>query len=312
MWVFLAAYFWFSRRRLRFPQVLLLIPLGTVVIWFANTMRITLLILIGTWGWPQIALGGFHSQAGWLIFGAIALGLVAVSNRSRYFVKASAADERTVKSGASKVRSNLAAPYLIPFLAILATTMLTGAFSSGGTNALYPLRVLVVAGVLWWMRDSYREMKWTWSWEAVAAGAGVAVFWLLVIRVGDAPQQMAIPSVAGGWLVLWWPIRLLGYVVTVPIAEELAFRGYLTRRLISADFHEVAIGAFTWTSWIGSALFFGLMHGQHWLIGSVAGLVFAAVMYRRGQLADAVVAHMTTNGLIAAYAAGTGNWSLLS
>jgi CAAX prenyl protease-like protein len=111
---------------------------------------------------------------------------------------------------------------------------------------------------------------------------------------------------------LWQAFRILGYVVTVPIAEELAFRGYLLRRVISNDFEQVAPGTFTWPSWIATSVLFGLMHGSHWLLGTIAGLLFAAALYRRGRLSDSIWAHMTTNGLIAVYATAVGNWSLLT
>jgi hypothetical protein len=41
------------------------------------------------------------------------------------------------------------------------------------------------------------------------------------------------------------------------------------------------------------------LHGR-WLAGTVAGMCYAFAMYRRGKVADAVTAHATTNGLIAA------------
>jgi len=39
-------------------------------------------------------------------------------------------------------------------------------------------------------------------------------------------------------------------------------------------------------------------------------MCYAVALYRRKQLADAVVAHMTTNFLISAYVLATHNWSL--
>ena len=39
-------------------------------------------------------------------------------------------------------------------------------------------------------------------------------------------------------------------VVTVPIAEELAFRGYLHRRLIDVDFDHVSLRRFTWLAFV--------------------------------------------------------------
>jgi membrane protease YdiL (CAAX protease family) len=54
-----------------------------------------------------------------------------------------------------------------------------------------------------------------------------------------------------------------------------------------------------------------LLHGR-WLAGTVAGLLFAAALYRRGRLMDAVVAHATANALITAYVLTTGQWSIWS
>ena len=38
-----------------------------------------MLIAIGALGHPSVAVGGFHSQAGWIAFNAVGLGLVAGS-----------------------------------------------------------------------------------------------------------------------------------------------------------------------------------------------------------------------------------------
>ncbi len=84
----------------------------------------------------------------------------------------------------------------------------------------------------------------------------------------------------------------------MPLAEELAFRGFLTRRLIAADFQAVPEGRFTGMSFVVSSLLFGLLHQQRWLAGTVAGMAYALAYYRRGRLIDAVAAHATTNLLI--------------
>jgi membrane protease YdiL (CAAX protease family) len=44
----------------------------------------------------------------------------------------------------------------------------------------------------------------------------------------------------------------------------------------------------------------------------VAGMAYALAFYRRGRLGDAVVAHMTTNGLIALAVLTASAWSLWS
>jgi CAAX prenyl protease-like protein len=104
-------------------------------------------------------------------------------------------------------------------------------------------------------------------------------------------------------------MRVVGAVCTVPIAEELAFRGFLARRLVAVDFERVSFRTFTWVAFIGSSIAFGLMHGR-WLAGTIAGMAYALIVYRRGELGDAVAAHAITNALIAAYVLATGAWLL--
>jgi CAAX prenyl protease-like protein len=84
----------------------------------------------------------------------------------------------------------------------------------------------------------------------------------------------------------------------VPIAEELGFRAFLLRRLISHDFVDVPKTQLTIRAVLVSSLAFGLMHSGAWLGGTVAGLAYAYAQGLRGRTSDAVVAHGVTNGLI--------------
>ncbi len=91
--VLLIVFLWANRRSLRFPQSLLLVPAGIAIIWLANALRITALIVLGN-GWSQrIAVGCFHSPAGWLAFNLIALALVAVALSMPFFSQTSARRE---------------------------------------------------------------------------------------------------------------------------------------------------------------------------------------------------------------------------
>jgi exosortase E/protease (VPEID-CTERM system) len=303
--VFLIAYLWVFRARLRFPAALLLLPLATAGVWLLNAVRITLLIGIGTWGWPEVALGGFHSQAGWLAFLAVALGCVAVAGRSPWLAASPAAPAGRA--------THPTTAYLGPFLAVLLAAMI-GAALSRGFDWLYPLRVLAALAVLWRCRGSYAELRGPWSWQAV--GVGVAVFGLwLALAPAAAPEggwPDALAAAPAGWSAAWLAVRVLGHVLTVPLAEELAFRGYLLRRLTTADFQSIPPGIFSWPAFLVSSLLFGLMHRQWWLAGTLAGMAFALALRRRGRLLDAVLAHATANALLAAYVLATGRWALWS
>jgi CAAX prenyl protease-like protein len=120
-----------------------------------------------------------------------------------------------------------------------------------------------------------------------------------------------LASLPGGWAAGWLAFRVVGAVLTVPLAEELAFRGYLARRLMAADFQDVPLGRFSWSSFLLSSALFGALHGA-WLAGTLVGMLYAAALARRGFLMDAILAHAATNGLLAAYVLVTRDWSLWS
>ena len=110
---------------------------------------------------------------------------------------------------------------------------------------------------------------------------------------------------------VWVCFRVLGSVLLVPLAEELAFRDYVMRKLVARDFENVPLGHFTWYAFLISSVLFGLLHGR-WIAGSLAGMGYALALTRRGQLADAVLAHMTTNACIAVYVLSHNAWALWS
>ena len=176
---FLTIYLWLFRKDLRFPGALALLPLGVAAIWILNAARVVALIIIGTSGWRAVALGGFHSQAGWLAFNAVGLGFVALANHGRYFM----APAEPVRSHDREHDTTTA--FLGPLVAILATAMLTGAFSAG-IDWLYPLRIFAAGAVLWMCRKSYLSLTWTFSWRAVAIGFVTFVIWLALIPEGSS------------------------------------------------------------------------------------------------------------------------------
>ena len=139
--IFLAVYLLGARRSLRWPAAWWLVPLGTLAIWLVNAVRIAALVLIGAWGSPAVAVGGFHSQAGSLGILAISLGLVLLSRqaaRSSGRPPPGRAD-RTSRTGADgSRRPTRRRPTSCPVPGrSWPTTMATGAFSAGpGLDAL--------------------------------------------------------------------------------------------------------------------------------------------------------------------------------
>jgi exosortase E/protease (VPEID-CTERM system) len=318
----LAGYLWWFRRMLRFPQALLLLPIGVTLMWLANAVRIAALVLVGIWISPAIAVDGFHSVAGWLAFLAVGLGIIWAATRMPFFTRmgaigpgslalapmAAAPPASTTVSPATAEPGAIAC--LVPFLALTASTMLTQAFTSG-FDLLYPVRVVVVATVLWRLRHSIPWRTFAISPAAVAIGAVAFAAWMLLAPGPDAALAAARDPAALGqpWATLWLLCRIAGATITVPIAEELFFRGFVLRRCIGEDVDAVPIGAFSWFSFLLSSVAFGLLHGDAWVAGTVAGMLFALAVYTRKNLGDAVVAHATTNALLTGYVLATRSWS---
>ena len=305
MSVFVAGYLWFCRRELRFPGALILLPIGVISIWFLNVVRIAALILIGGWS-PRVAIDGFHTVAGWLFYTVAACGIVVVSRSSPVF---SRAEVRPLRLAAP----NPAAMYLAPMLTLLLIAMLTR-IAGGGFDYLYPLKVAGAGAVLWFYRTQLAEFSRRISWFPIVLGAVVFIEWIVLQRRSDiGAQDLAFASQLGSLSAptayAWLAIRVIGAVVTVPIAEELAFRGYLLRKLVDADFARVDFSRFTLLSFVVSSVLFGLLH-QQWVAGVIAGMIFAIAMYRRGALLDAVIAHSTANAMLAVYVLATHHWSL--
>jgi CAAX prenyl protease-like protein len=342
--VLLIVYLWLFRHSYRFPAALLLLPIGIVLIWLANVVRITTLILVGIWISPRIAVDGFHSQAGWIVFLVVGIGIIWLTSGLRFFVKLEPVTQPSDAPSEAALGANVlgfteqpyeapggvaiheqptcglletagnprAAILLAPFLALTATTILTRAFTSG-FDVLYPCRVLAVAGVLWYFRSEIHLGECQLSLRSIGIGLVAFVLWMCLAS-GDLwrlvqPAAISDPlPLQQPWVTLWLVFRVVGAVVTVPIAEELAFRGFLTRRIIREDVDSVPIGQFSWLSMLLSSVAFGALHGQSWFAAVLVGILFASALYVRRRLIDAVVAHATTNALLTAYVLATGQW----
>jgi exosortase E/protease (VPEID-CTERM system) len=306
MLTFAVAWLLYFRREYIFPRSLLLIPAGMLAIFGLNVLRIAALMLIGHAGYPDVAAYGFHSQAGWIAFNTAACGLVFLSRRSRWLHRAAAEP-----SAPSAATHNPTAAYLMPLLAILAAGVVSRAMSSD-FEALYPLRLIAGAAMLWVYRQRLLAMNWHWSWRGPAVGLFVFLIWIIAAQFLTPAAAMphplaAMPAVMRG---LWIASRIAASVLTVPIAEELAYRGYLLRRLSSPDFESVPFQRVGWPALIVTAIVFGLAHGTLWLPGMAAGLAFGLLLVRRGSIGEAVAAHATTNALVAAGVTGFGQWEL--
>ena len=290
---FLSLYIWVFRRDLRLPRAFLLLPAGIVTIWLLNSVRIAALVSLGAHVSPDVAVQGFHSQAGWIMFLAVTIGLMVLSRRIAFFSTAHRLSSPVIGDADRQVLA-----YLMPFLGLMLASIVTSAFAPHD-HALYGLKVLAVGAALWLYRDIYHRLDRRVGAEAIVAGMVIGILWIVTATVPaqERPSAAWLEQSAAWITVVWFMIRGIGAIIMVPIAEELAFRGFLHRWLISRQFETVRLDHVSIVALTVTSLLFGLLH-ERWIAGALSGVAFALLMYRTGRLSDPIAAHMTANAVI--------------
>ena len=181
---------------------------------------------------------------------------------------------------------------------------------------LYLVKVASVAIALYLMWPQFKELRHTRSssirdWLlALAIGVAIFVLWINLdqpwARIGEstgfdprnATGEINYPLAA---------IRIAGASLVVPVMEELFWRSYIMRWIEQPRFLEVQPGKIALKSVLISSVLFGIEHPL-WLAGILAGLAYAWLYMRRGNLWSPVIAHGVTNFLLGAWVLYSGNW----
>ncbi|WP_295080990.1 exosortase E/protease, VPEID-CTERM system [Tabrizicola sp.] len=296
---FIGIYAFIFRADVRMSRFLLvMLPLGLLCSWILNILRITLLILIGARFSPEIAVNGFHSYAGWLMFTALAFGLTAVAQTMPWLHR-----EGTRTALPRPLRSDPVAAQLLPFAAFMVAGTLVAALAPHPGLGM-AFGVFVLAPALLVFLPVFRSMEWRPDLVSLGAGAVVGIGWVLTAPAAD-PELGRLLATFPAWAFMAWAVcRVLVTTVLVPVIEEMFFRGYLLTRLDGLQLWRrvLAVGL--------SSLAFALLHGR-WVEAGLAGLIFALVALRRNRVADAIWAHVVANSTVAAVAAARGDWSLI-
>ncbi|SMX50698.1 exosortase E/protease, VPEID-CTERM system [Maliponia aquimaris] len=301
--LFVTLYLALFRQSLRFPLVLILYPLGLAASAAFNVLRIAILLMIGIEGNPELAVGGFHSHAGWVAFTIVALGIVAMAETVPQLKrKARAVGPSAERVATPPLWQDPVAARILPF-AVFMLSALVVSIASQTPDLLYPLRMMAVAIVVVPFWSIYRALPWRLDPLALAAGAFIGVFWIAIPTTGDTAP--ATGTLAGGALVLWYALRGIGTVVFVPLLEELFFRDYLESRLRRRSGFAWTVGAM-----LVSATLFAALHSR-WAEAFAAALILSAVARRRENITDAILAHAVANAVVFAAAVGAGNFALI-
>jgi hypothetical protein len=104
-------------------------------------------------------------------------------------------------------------------------------------------------------------------------------------------------------MVLW--MRILRAVVLVPIIEELFWRAWMMRWLISPKFEQIKLGAYAPMAFWVTAILFASEHGSYWDVGLITGVIYNWWMIRTRSLGDCILVHAVTNGCLCWYVVAT-------
>lgn len=179
---------------------------------------------------------------------------------------------------------------------------------------VYPLQTLVCGGLLIWGWSTYGPFRRNGLGFALLVGAVVFLLWI-------APQQFfhLAPRISGfnperlaEQPALYWTtvcLRLARLVVVVPLVEEIFWRGFLLRYLISEDFEKVPFGTFTPASFAVVTVAFALSHAiPDWPAALITGALYNFIAYRTKNLAACVAAHALTNLALGLWILATRQW----
>jgi hypothetical protein len=130
----------------------------------------------------------------------------------------------------------------------------------------------------------------------------------LVPDVFDPLRPGVFPSMTIAWA--WIAVRVMGAVLVVPVMEEFFWRDFLWRQIIAPnDFKLARVGEFEWPAFLIVPIVFAAVHGNWWLTSIVWALMIGGLLVYTKSLGACIVAHATTNLLLAGYVLKWKDWA---
>lgn len=214
-----------------------------------------------------------------------------------------------------KLKSRPALGYILPFAVFI------GFLAAGNyVQVSQPVRFLAVLAVLGIFSRGLLPVRPSRFFASVLLGIAVFFIWigpdalipgyrnsiLFSNAIVGHPEGATLP--ADKVSLLFLVFRVLTSVVTVPIVEELFWRGWMMRWIVAKDFSRIPIGTYHAEAFWVVAVLFATEHGPYWDVGLVAGVIYNCWAIRTRNLTDCVIAHVVTNACLAVYVIGFGQW----
>jgi uncharacterized protein len=210
-------------------------------------------------------------------------------------------------------------PYTVPFAVFLAFLVIAPYLTAIGRWE-FPFRIVALLAVLWFFSRDVISLRVSNPLGSILLGLAVFAIWIgpdsLISGYRDhwlfqnsitGKLHSSIPQdLLTDRMVL--ALRCFRAIVLVSIIEELFWRAWMMRWIISPDFQKVKLGTYTAKAMWITALLFASEHGPYWEVGLIAGLLYNWWMVRTKSLGDCILAHAVTNGALSWYVLQTGAW----
>ena len=208
--------------------------------------------------------------------------------------------------------------YIAPFLVYVGCMAVESAIHLP-EQWYYPARLLAV--LLTMGLVSRPVLRFRVACPLASIGIGIAVFviwigpdilwgyrhhWLFDNSITGSAASSIAPAVRQNVMLV--VLRVASSVALVPVLEELFWRGWLMRWIIDKDFLKVPLGKYAPAAFWIVAVLFASEHGPYWEVGLAAGIGYNWWIVRTRNLADCMLAHAVTNGLLSVYVLTTGQW----
>jgi len=208
--------------------------------------------------------------------------------------------------------------YVAPFLAFVGMMAVEHVIPLP-PQCLYPIRFVVVLGLVIGVSRPYLSFRPSHPWASVLIGMCVFGLWVGPDLLFGYRHQWLFQNWLTGKAASTLPaalrsnvpfllLRTVSSTLLVPVLEELFWRGWLMRWLINVQFQKVPLGQYASSAFWIVALLFASEHGPYWEVGLAAGIIYNWWIIRTRNLADCILAHAVTNGVLSVYVLLTNQW----
>ncbi|MBN2422146.1 CAAX prenyl protease-related protein [Candidatus Woesearchaeota archaeon] len=165
-----------------------------------------------------------------------------------------------------------------------------------GNLTLSILAKLVLAGVCLFIYKKSFKFRIKFDWFAVVIGIVIFMQWVLLDNLYPHLGSDIIYNYSSVDIML----KFLTGVVLAPVIEEFFTRFFLMRWIIDKNWEKVALGKYTFMSFLITVLFFGFSHNR-WLAGIITGILLNILLYKRKNIESCILAHSAANLLLGIY-----------